>query len=139
MNAFDYGGAGGGGGVSPYVVSQQTGAYQFVPDFLDTKHPIADAGDADAYLARLEAFVDEIDGNIDRVRHDAALGVVPPDFLLDTTLPPRWSRRGCRRTSTELIPCSRRAPISGRRAFLAIRCRRRRRSITPRSARRWTG
>ncbi len=86
MNGFDYGGAGGGGGVSPYVISQQTGAYQQVPDFLDTKHPIANASDADAYLARLEAFADEIDGNIDRVNHDAALGVVPPDFLLDTTL-----------------------------------------------------
>ena len=86
MNAFDYGGAGGGGGVSPYVISQQTGAYQQVPDFLDTKHPLNDAGDADAYLARLEAFAAQIDGNIDRARHDAALGVVPPDFLLDTSL-----------------------------------------------------
>ena len=86
MNAFDYGGAGGGGGVSPYVISQQTGAYQSVPDFLDTKHPLNDASDADAYLARLEAFAGEIDGNIDRAKHDAALGVVPPDFLLDTSL-----------------------------------------------------
>ena len=86
MNAFEYGGAGGGGGVSPYVISQQTGAYQSVPDFLDTKHPLNDASDADAYLARLEAFADEIDGNIDRAKHDAALGVVPPDFLLDTSL-----------------------------------------------------
>ena len=86
MNAFEYGGAGGGGGVSPYVISQQTGAYQSVPDFLDTKHPMNDASDADAYLARLGAFADEIDGNIDRAKHDAALGVVPPDFLLDTSL-----------------------------------------------------
>ena len=86
MNGFEYGGAGGGGGVSPYVISQQTGAYQQVPDFLDTKHPIGDASDAEAYLARLEAFAGEIDGNIDRAKHDAALGVVPPDFLLDTAL-----------------------------------------------------
>ncbi len=86
MNGFDYGGAGGGGGVSPYAISQQTGAYQQVPDFLDTKHPLNDASDAEAYLARLEAFADEIDGNIDRAKHDAALGVVPPDFLLDTSL-----------------------------------------------------
>jgi uncharacterized protein (DUF885 family) len=85
-NAFEYGGRGGGGGVSPYVISQQTGAYQEVPDFLDTKHPLNDASDADAYLARLEAFAGEIDGNIERFRHDAGLGVIPPDFILDTSL-----------------------------------------------------
>ena len=38
VQAFDFGG--GGYGPSPYVVSQQTGAYQSVPDFLDTKHPV---------------------------------------------------------------------------------------------------
>lgn len=85
-NAFEYGGRGGGGGVSPYVISQQTGAYQEVPDFLDTKHPLNDASDADAYLVRLEAFAAQIDGEADRFKHDAGLGVVPPDFILDTSL-----------------------------------------------------
>src|SRR3569832_199827 len=36
-SAFEYGGRGGGGGVSPYVISRQAGAYQDVPGFLDTK------------------------------------------------------------------------------------------------------
>ncbi|MBL6853420.1 MAG: DUF885 family protein [Alphaproteobacteria bacterium] len=102
MNAFDYGGAGGGGGVSPYVVSQQTGAYQQVPDFLDTKHPLNDAGDADAYLARLEAFAGQIDGNIDRFRHDAGLGVIPPDFILDTSLD-QMSKTRLPASQTELV------------------------------------
>lgn len=82
--AFDFGGS--GFGPSPYVVSQQTGAYQSVPDFLDTKHRIETATDADAYLARLEAFATELDDNTARMRHDASLGVVPPDFLLDLTI-----------------------------------------------------
>jgi len=82
--AFDFGGT--SFGPSPYVVSQLTGAYQSIPDFLDTKHKIANAADADAYLARLEAFAVQIDDNTERMRHDNALGVVPPDFLLDTTL-----------------------------------------------------
>ncbi len=85
LGAFDFG-SGGVSGPSPYVISQLTGAYQSVPDFLDTKHKIDNAADADAYLSRLAAFVDQLDGNTDRLHHDSALGVVPPDFLLDTTL-----------------------------------------------------
>ncbi len=81
---FDFGGT--SFGPSPYVVSQLTGAYQSVPDFLDTKHRIENAADADAYLARLDAFAMQIDENTARMQHDAALGVVPPDFLLDTAL-----------------------------------------------------
>ena len=84
VQAFDFGGT--SYGPSPYVVSQLTGAYQSVPDFLDTKHRIETAADADAYLARLDAFAGQLDDNTERMRHDAALGVAPPDFLLDTTL-----------------------------------------------------
>src|ERR1700720_4459422 len=82
--AFDFGGT--SFGPSPYVVSQLTGAYQSVPDFLDTTHRIENAADADAYLSRLEAFAVQIDDNTSRMQHDSALGVVPPDFLLDTAL-----------------------------------------------------
>ena len=82
--AFDFGGT--SYGPSPYVVSQLTGAYQSIPDFLDTKHKIETAVDANAYLARLEAFAVVLDQDTERMAHDAALGVVPPDFILDTTL-----------------------------------------------------
>ena len=41
---------------SPYAVSQLTGAYQQVPDFLDSQHSIATSADAEAYLSRLAAF-----------------------------------------------------------------------------------
>jgi uncharacterized protein (DUF885 family) len=81
---FDYGGF--GYGPSPYVVSQLTGVYQTIPDFLDTKHRIETAADADAYLSRLGAFARELDDQTDRMQHDAALGVIPPDFLLERAL-----------------------------------------------------
>lgn len=71
---------------SPYVLSPITGAYQRVPDFLDTKHKIETAADADAYLARLSGFAVLLDDNTQRFREDSGHGVVPPDFLLDTTL-----------------------------------------------------
>jgi len=78
---FDYGDLG-----RPYVVSQLTGAYQSVPTFLDRQHHIANKDDADAYLARLRGFAVLLDQETERLRHDAGLKVVPPDFLIDRTL-----------------------------------------------------
>ncbi len=84
VQAFDFGGA--NYGPSAYVISQLTGAYQSVPDFMDTKHPVETAADAEAYLQRLHAFAGQLDAQTGRLRHDVALGVVPPDFLLDKTI-----------------------------------------------------
>jgi uncharacterized protein (DUF885 family) len=84
IEAFDFGGA--SFGPSPYCVSQLTGSYQSVPDFLDTKHGIATAEDADAYLSRLDGFAKEIDDETEQMKHDAGLGVTPPDYILDLTL-----------------------------------------------------
>ena len=84
VQGFDFGGS--AYGPTPYVISQQSGAYQSTPAFLDTKHPIASAADGDAYLQRLSAFAGQLDANTDRFRHDVAAGVLPPDFLLDKTL-----------------------------------------------------
>ena len=71
IQAFDFGGM--AFSASPYVISQQTGAYQSVPDFLDTKHRIETAADADAYLSRLSAFAKQIRDNTDRMKHDAGV------------------------------------------------------------------
>jgi uncharacterized protein (DUF885 family) len=73
-------------GFAPYVLSQLGGAYRDVPDFLDSQHRVGNAADADAYLARLEAFPRTIDSDTARQRDDAARGVFAPDFILDTTL-----------------------------------------------------
>jgi len=70
----------------PYVLSQLTGAYQSTPDFLATQHPIETAADAEACLARLEAFAREVDHETGRARDDLNRGLVPPDFVADKTL-----------------------------------------------------
>lgn len=74
------------GRFSPYVLSQLSGAYRDVPDFLDSQHRVTNASDADAYIARLSAFPRSIDNDTDRQRADAAKGVFAPDYILDTTL-----------------------------------------------------
>jgi len=71
---------------SPYVVSQNTGAYLDTPSFLDTDHLVENRNDAEAYVARLAQFPAQLDGEIGRVRAAAAKGLVPPDFLLDKAL-----------------------------------------------------
>jgi uncharacterized protein (DUF885 family) len=70
----------------PYIVSQLSGAYRSVPAFLANQHPLQTAADAEAYLARLAAFAVLLDQESDRLRRDFAKGVVPPDFVLKTTL-----------------------------------------------------
>ncbi|URW76006.1 DUF885 family protein [Sphingomonas donggukensis] len=81
---FTYGSA--GGRYAPYVLSQLSGPYRDVPDFLESQHRIVSAGDADAYLARLTAFATAIDQSSEQQREDAAKGVFAPDYILDTTL-----------------------------------------------------
>lgn len=71
-----------GGWPQIYRVSQQSGAYQSTPDFLDSQHSIETAADADAYVARINAFADVIAAETDRTREDMDRGVVPPDFIL---------------------------------------------------------
>jgi uncharacterized protein (DUF885 family) len=86
---FEYGDA-----VRPYVVSQLTGAYQSVPTFLDRQHQIENKEDAEAYLARLRAFAVVLDQETERVRHDAGLKVIPPDFLIERALEQMHTLRG---------------------------------------------
>jgi uncharacterized protein (DUF885 family) len=80
---FDYGEKGVG---SPYVLSQLNGAYRSIPSFLATQHVIETRADVDAYLARLEDFAEVMDQELERARHDVALGVIPPAFVLDRAL-----------------------------------------------------
>ncbi len=87
--AFKYGGgaaAGFQGGTGPYVVSQQNGAVSGVPEFLATAHKIANASDAEAYLARTTAFARQVDQEAVRIREDAAIGVMPPRFIAENAL-----------------------------------------------------
>jgi len=80
---FPFGGVDSYGYPCPYVVSQLTGLYQAVPDFLDSQHSVATAADAEAYLSRLESFAEGMNHETDRSARDATdHGVIPPDFVL---------------------------------------------------------
>ena len=81
QRGFDFGDDG-----TPYVISQLSGAYLDIPDFLDSKHSIETMGDAEAYLARLSAFAVVLDQQTERARHDADKWAILPDFALKTTL-----------------------------------------------------
>ena len=81
--SFNYGGGGSG---EPYVLSQLSGSYREVPDFLDTKHRIETVDDAEAYLARLDEFARLMDEELELARHDVGVGVAPPDFAIDKAL-----------------------------------------------------
>jgi uncharacterized protein (DUF885 family) len=70
----------------PYVLSQLTGAYQGMPDFLDNQHSIATKQDADDYLARMSALAGVMDGELEIAHHDVGVGITPPDFVLDKAL-----------------------------------------------------
>ena len=51
---------------APYVVAQNTGAFLEIPSLLDEQHTVNSAADAEAYLARLEAYAGQIDGETAR-------------------------------------------------------------------------
>ena len=71
---------------APYVVAQNTGAFLEIPGLLDEQHTVENAADADAYLARMEAYAGQLDGETGRLKSAAAQNVIAPDFLLDKTL-----------------------------------------------------
>lgn len=74
------------GDPSPYRISQQDGSWQSIPDFINSQHTIETAADADAYVARVEAFAEVLRIETERTREDYAMGVIPPDFILDNAI-----------------------------------------------------
>ena len=71
---------------TPYVVIQNVGAYLDLPRFLDSDHPVNDAADAEAYLARLQSYAKQLDGERGRIQAARGQGLVPPAFLIDKAL-----------------------------------------------------
>lgn len=72
---------------TPYVVIQNVGGYIDYPRFLDSDHPVGNAADAEAYLSRLAQVPAALDGELERVRSAAGMGVIPPAFLLAKAIP----------------------------------------------------
>ena len=71
---------------APYPVIQNVGAYLDTPRFLDSEHPVHNAVDAEAYLARLAQFAAQLDGETARIAAARRIGLIPPAILLDKTL-----------------------------------------------------
>lgn len=71
---------------TPYAVIQNVGAYLDLPRFLDSDHPIENAADAEAYLARLQSYGKQLDGELGRIQAARGKGLVPPAFLIDKAL-----------------------------------------------------
>ena len=92
-NQFGFGGAvefgagrpnsGDAWAVVPYMVTQLTGPHLYLPRMLQTEHPLETRDDVEAYLSRLEAMGRAFDEVIETIGADAALGVMPPDFVLE--------------------------------------------------------
>ena len=78
--SFEYGDFNPLGSVTPYVLNQMDSAFINLPIFLDERHEIASAADAEAYLARLRAVAVAIDAA------GALRGARPPAFIMDSTL-----------------------------------------------------
>ena len=71
---------------SPYLISQQDGAYFNIPDFLNSAHTIESSADADAYLSRLTQFATILDNETAEQRRQAGRGYVAPGWSLDLAL-----------------------------------------------------
>jgi uncharacterized protein (DUF885 family) len=67
----------------PYPVTQLSGPQDEVPKLLASQHTVKSAQDAEDYLARLDAYGAAVDQVIAKIGHDRALGVVPPDFIIE--------------------------------------------------------
>ncbi len=78
----------------PYRITQQSGAYFEIPDFLNSQHTIVDRNDAEAYLARLAAFSTALDQDTMGQRVEAAQGLVAPGWSLDLALGQLGKLRG---------------------------------------------
>lgn len=72
--------------IRPYRIFQQGGSYFSVPDFLNTAHTINTKDDAEAYLARLEAFAAVLDHESAMQRIEASRGYLAPAWSIDLTL-----------------------------------------------------
>jgi len=99
---------------SPYVVSQMNGAYYWLQEFLGSNHPIEVKSDLDAYFARLDALGTTLDQETERIRHDAGMGVILPDFVLAKTIAQLRELRDSQPGTTAMIaPVIERARAKG--------------------------
>ena len=71
---------------APYVVIQNVGSYLHFPRFLESTQPLETGEDAEAWLMRIRAIPMALEGELQRMQAARAMGVVPPDFLIDRAI-----------------------------------------------------
>ena len=95
---------------TPYVVIQNVGAYLDIPRFLDSDHRVESATDAEAYLARLQSYAKQLDGERGRMAAARGAGLVPPAFLIDKAVAQmRLSAKNARQGGTLVDSLARRS------------------------------
>lgn len=70
----------------PYVVTQLTGSYVGIPDFLASQHPITSREQVEGYFSRISAYAATLDEESRLIASDAAAGLTPPDFAIDRAM-----------------------------------------------------
>ncbi len=64
-----------------YPANQMFGWQSAAPSFLINFHRVTSVDDAEAYISRLEAFKASADQHMARMKHNQAMGVLPPKFV----------------------------------------------------------
>ena len=70
----------------PYTINQNSGPTVDIPNFLNSKQPVNNSEEAEAYLARLAAVQEALDGALESFRIAVSKGAIPPDFVVDKAL-----------------------------------------------------
>ncbi|MDJ0641265.1 MAG: DUF885 domain-containing protein [Erythrobacter sp.] len=71
---------------APYVVIQNVGGYLDFPRFFGATQPLRTNDDVEHYVSRLAEVPAVLNGELERMQAARALGVIPPDFLLDKAI-----------------------------------------------------
>ena len=72
----------------PYTINQNSGPTVDIPNFLNSKQPVTNAEEAEAYLVRLAAVEGALDGALESFRIGVSKGAIPPDWARRTSMAP---------------------------------------------------
>ncbi len=67
----------------PYVINQNSGPTVEIPSLMEAQQSVKNVDEAETYVARLAELPGTLDGALNKMRHDAALGAIPPDFIVE--------------------------------------------------------
>jgi uncharacterized protein (DUF885 family) len=74
-------------GHTPYIISQISGPHIDGPNIMMEQQSLGTANAVDAWLEKLDGFQAAFSGVVEKVRADRAAGCVPPQALIQKTLP----------------------------------------------------